>query len=94
MNSQRRRASEQGPYLVAVVVGMVGLTYASVPLYRMFCQATGFGGTVQEGKLRVFPATSRPVLRRAASESSHHEVAVRSGWDVEMPSVPADQAAS
>ena len=35
---------------VAVVVGMVGLTYASVPLYRMFCQATGFGGTVKEGK--------------------------------------------
>jgi cytochrome c oxidase assembly protein subunit 11 len=26
-------------------VGMVGLTYASVPLYRIFCQATGFGGT-------------------------------------------------
>jgi len=34
----------------ALVVGMVGLTYASVPLYRMFCQATGFGGTVQEGR--------------------------------------------
>jgi len=28
---------------------MVGLTYAAVPLYRMFCQATGFGGTVKEG---------------------------------------------
>merc|ERR1712137_930419 len=26
---------------------MVGITYLSVPLYRMFCQATGFGGTVQ-----------------------------------------------
>ena len=24
---------------------MVGLTYASVPLYRIFCQATGFDGT-------------------------------------------------
>lgn len=35
---------------VALVVGMVGLTYASVPLYRMFCQATGFGGTVKEGR--------------------------------------------
>ena len=23
---------------VAVVVGMIGITYASVPLYRMFCQ--------------------------------------------------------
>ena len=25
--------------------GMIGLTYASVPLYRIFCQATGFDGT-------------------------------------------------
>jgi len=25
--------------------GMVGLAYASVPLYRVFCQVTGFAGT-------------------------------------------------
>ena len=30
-----------------VVVAMVGLSYASVPLYRAFCQATGFAGTTQ-----------------------------------------------
>ena len=28
-----------------LVFGMVGLAYASVPLYRMFCQVTGFAGT-------------------------------------------------
>ena len=28
-----------------VFAGMIGLTYASVPLYNMFCKATGFGGT-------------------------------------------------
>lgn len=33
--------------LVAVVVGMIGLSFASVPLYRVFCAATGFGGTTQ-----------------------------------------------
>ena len=43
------RAGEQGMYLVALVISMVGITYASVPLYRAFCQATGFGGTVQQG---------------------------------------------
>ena len=26
---------------------MVGLSYASVPLYTWFCRATGFGGTTQ-----------------------------------------------
>ena len=35
-------------YVAAVAVAMLGLTYASVPLYKLFCQVTGFGGTVQE----------------------------------------------
>lgn len=30
-----------------VVASMVGLAYASVPLYKLFCQVTGFGGTTQ-----------------------------------------------
>lgn len=30
-----------------VVAGMVGLAYASVPLYDLFCRVTGFGGTTQ-----------------------------------------------
>jgi cytochrome c oxidase assembly protein subunit 11 len=29
----------------AVVVGMVGMSYAAVPLYYAFCRATGYGGT-------------------------------------------------
>ncbi len=32
---------------IAFVAGMVGAAYASVPLYRMFCQLTGYGGTTQ-----------------------------------------------
>jgi len=45
--------------LVAVVVGMAGLAYASSPLYDLFCRTTGFGGTpvvAQQGE--------RPVLNR------------------------------
>lgn len=30
-----------------LAVAMIGLAYASVPLYRLFCQVTGFGGTTQ-----------------------------------------------
>ncbi|MET4805469.1 cytochrome c oxidase assembly protein [Limibacillus halophilus] len=33
--------------LSGVVLGMVGLAFASVPLYRIFCQVTGIGGTTQ-----------------------------------------------
>lgn len=32
-------------YLSATVAGMLGLSFASVPLYDMFCRVTGYGGT-------------------------------------------------
>lgn len=31
--------------LLAIVVGMLMLSFAAVPLYRLFCQVTGFAGT-------------------------------------------------
>ena len=33
--------------LAGFVAGMVGVAYASVPLYELFCQVTGYGGTPQ-----------------------------------------------
>ncbi len=49
-DSQRRRdrRNRATALLVSLVVcTMVGLAFASVPLYRLFCQVTGFGGTTQ-----------------------------------------------
>jgi cytochrome c oxidase assembly protein subunit 11 len=37
----------------AVAIGMVGMSFAAIPLYRAFCQATGYGGTP---KIGVAPA--------------------------------------
>jgi cytochrome c oxidase assembly protein subunit 11 len=34
-------------YSAAVAMTIFGISYASVPLYKMFCQVTGFGGTTQ-----------------------------------------------
>jgi cytochrome c oxidase assembly protein subunit 11 len=34
-------------YSAAVAMTIFGVSYASVPLYKMFCQVTGFGGTTQ-----------------------------------------------
>jgi len=34
-------------YALAGALFMLGMGFAAVPLYRMFCQVTGFGGTTQ-----------------------------------------------
>ncbi|XP_031285713.1 cytochrome c oxidase assembly protein COX11, mitochondrial isoform X2 [Pistacia vera] len=45
--STQQKSQKMLLYLTALVFGMVGCSYAAVPLYRTFCQATGYGGTVQ-----------------------------------------------
>lgn len=47
MSTSARRQGWTAALVACVVVGMVGMSYAAVPLYRAFCQATGFGGTTQ-----------------------------------------------
>ncbi len=37
--------------LSAVAAGMLGLGFAAVPLYDLFCRVTGFGGTTQRATL-------------------------------------------
>ena len=43
---------------------MVGLAFASVPLYRLFCQVTGFAGTTQRRRERRGSGRGRPDDRR------------------------------
>ena len=40
-----------GVLALLAALGMLGLGYAAVPLYRMFCQVTGFGGTTQRASV-------------------------------------------
>lgn len=46
---ERARQSNRKVATVAlsIALGMLGLGYASVPLYRIFCQVTGYGGTTR-----------------------------------------------
>ena len=46
LETQRANA-RTGLMALALAAAMVGLGFASVPLYRLFCQVTGFGGTTQ-----------------------------------------------
>ncbi|KAL7104207.1 hypothetical protein ACP275_08G228600 [Erythranthe tilingii] len=45
--SMEKKSNKMLLYLTGLVFAMVGCSYAAVPLYRRFCQATGYGGTVQ-----------------------------------------------
>ena len=49
---ETNRRKERSNRVVAAVClaffgGMIGMAYAAVPLYAMFCQMTGYGGTTQ-----------------------------------------------
>ena len=46
---QKSNYRKRGTALVlfSLVAGMVGLAFASEPLYRIFCQVTGYAGTTQ-----------------------------------------------
>ncbi len=43
--------------LIAIIAAltMLGLGYASVPLYRLFCNVTGYGGTTMRAKEAAIP---------------------------------------
>ena len=45
MTAITQRNARTGLLMAALVALMVGVAFAAVPLYRMFCQVTGFGGT-------------------------------------------------
>ena len=48
------------------VGGMVGLSFAAVPLYNLFCRVTGYNGTVQRGQ-EAPGATDRTITVRFAA---------------------------
>jgi cytochrome c oxidase assembly protein subunit 11 len=43
---------------------MVGAAYAAVPLYRLFCQATGYGGTTRVAEANLKGVIARQVTVR------------------------------
>jgi cytochrome c oxidase assembly protein subunit 11 len=60
----KRRHSILALSLVGLVAGMVGLSFASVPLYRVFCQVTGYGGVPQRAEKAPGEVLDRTVTIR------------------------------
>jgi cytochrome c oxidase assembly protein subunit 11 len=71
--TMQRSNRKVGLIALAIALGMLGLGYASVPLYRLFCQVTGFNGTTQQ----VDAATAETVA------ISTHTMSIRFDANVE-----------
>ena len=69
-----RQNIRTGIYILTAGVGALGLSYAAVPLYQVFCQATGFGGTTQEATYeqasRMVPVAGAKPIRVEFSAST------------------------
>ena len=65
--SADRANARTGFMAAAIAVAMVGVGFAAVPLYRVFCQVTGFGGTtmrVSEAQAATVQATGKTIVVR------------------------------
>lgn len=59
--------AKTGFMAAALAVSMVGVGFAAVPLYRLFCQVTGFGGTtmrVDAAQAATITATNKTIVIR------------------------------
>lgn len=65
---------------LAMAAGMLGLGFASVPLYRMFCQVTGFNGTTQ----RVSEAQANAIAVTTNTISVRFDANVERGFPWEF----------
>lgn len=61
---QARRNKRVALICVAAFVGMIGAAYAAVPLYKLFCQVTGFDGTVRRAEAAPTKVLDRTVQVR------------------------------
>lgn len=65
--SPSNRNLRVGLYALAGALAMLGMGFAAVPLYRIFCQVTGFGGTTQRaslGEAGAVQITDQPISVR------------------------------
>jgi cytochrome c oxidase assembly protein subunit 11 len=61
---ERRRNLRLALICGAAFFGMVGAAFAAVPLYRAFCQATGFDGTVRRAEAAPDATLTKTVVVR------------------------------
>lgn len=64
-----RRNNQTGILAIIGALAMLGLGYAAVPLYDLFCRVTGFGGTTQ--------VATQAEANAAAAVGTNREISIR-----------------
>src|SRR5947209_1252698 len=82
----RRNAILAGS-LAGCIAAMAGLSFAAVPLYRMFCQATGYNGTPQIGPAAA-PGTNGATIEVRFDANTSSSLPWRFTADQRAVSVP------
>ncbi len=85
-STQALAAKRTALICAGVVMGMSGLSFAAVPLYDMFCKATGFGGTPRIATEQAGTAGAGQILDRTVSVRFDANVAPALGWRFEPES--------
>ncbi|KAJ3096125.1 Cytochrome c oxidase assembly protein cox11, mitochondrial [Phlyctochytrium planicorne] len=60
-------------YSASAMIGFLGLAYAAVPLYQMFCSQTGTDGTPMTSQARKFDAATMKPVSHAKKIMIHFE---------------------
>lgn len=92
MSASTLLSSEQAPkrtgnlrvaiICASIVFSMVGMSYAAVPLYQLFCQVTGYGGTTQRAEGNI-----NGIIDRSMTVRFDSNIAPGLNWSVK-PAAP------
>ncbi|XP_034497683.1 cytochrome c oxidase assembly protein COX11, mitochondrial isoform X2 [Ailuropoda melanoleuca] len=77
----RRRNKTVLTYVAAAAVGMLGASYAAVPLYRLYCQTTGLGGSAVAGHASDQIENMVPVKDRIVKVTFNADVHASLQWN-------------
>ena len=69
MNAERGKRVTAAVF-VTVGLGMLGMSFAAVPLYRLFCASTGFGGTPKIGAAPAPGGTGQTIRVRFNADTN------------------------
>lgn len=73
MRTEKKKIN-QAVMLTIFALGMLLMSYAAVPLYKLFCQVTGYGGTPQISETNKFNSISQSISVRFDSSIEKNSI--------------------